>query len=212
MEYYPMNILLKPKPTSLQKAQVIFRNSGGIMRTAEAIRAGIHPRTLYAMRDCGELEFMGRGLYRLTDQPQMGNPDLLAIAKRIPNGVLCLISALSFHGITTQIPHEVYVALCRGKSRPRIEYPPVRIFWFSGNAFCEGIETHIIDSVPLQVYGPEKSLADIFRYRNSLGMETALEALHLYRQRGRINIEMLLRCARADRMEGVMRPYIEAVL
>ena len=87
-----------------------------------------------------------------------------------------------------------------------------RIFWFSGNTFSEDIETHIVDSVPLQVYGPEISLADIFRYRNSLGMETALEALHLYRRRGRMNIEMLLRCARADRVEGAMRPCIEAVL
>lgn len=196
----------------IEAASNIIRQRGGIMRTAEAIRAGIHPRTLYTMRDGGQLETVGRGLYRLAELPPMGDPDLVAIAKRIPAGVICLISALSFHEMTTQIPHEIYVALPRGKTRPRIEYPPTRIFWFSGPAFTEGVETHTVDSVAIRVYSREKTLADVFRYRNQLGMDTALEALHLYRQKGRMRVDALMRCARACHVERVMRPYLEAVL
>lgn len=196
----------------VQAARSVIESRGGVVRTAEAIRAGIHPRTLYAMRDAGLLRTISRGLYRLADLPPLGNPDLVAVAKRAPDGVICLISALSFHELTTQIPHEVYMALARGKARPRIEYPPIRVFWFSGNAFSEGIEIHQIDNLPVRIYSPEKTLADIFRYRNDLGMETAIEALRMYHQKGKVKIDALMRCARACRVERIMRPYLEATL
>lgn len=202
----------KKHSRSVQAAIDLIEKHGGVVRTAEAIRAGIHPRTLYAMRDEGLLETISRGLYRLADLPPLGNPDLVAVSGRAPDCVICLISALSFHELTTQIPHEVYIALARGKARPRIKYPPIRTFWFSGSAFSEGIEIHQIDNLPVRIYSPEKTLADIFRYRNDLGMETALEALRMYHQKGQVKIDALMRSARACRVEKIMRPYLEATL
>jgi len=195
-----------------RKAGSIFLQHGGLLKTTDALRAGIHPRTLYAMRDSGFIEQIARGLYRLADMPALGNPDLVSVALKVQGGVICLVSALSFHEITTQIPHEVYVALERGARAPHLSYPPLRIFQFSGRAFTEGVEAHEIDGVSIRIYSPEKTLADCFKYRNKIGMDTALEALKLYRQRKRINVEALLELARICRVEKVMRPYIEAVL
>jgi predicted transcriptional regulator of viral defense system len=193
-------------------ATAIFREQGGVLRTMEAVRLGVHPRTLYAMRDAGMLEQLGRGLYRLADLPPLGNPDLVAVALRVPDGVLCLLSALAVHEITTQIPHEVYVALKRGAEPPRLEHPPVRVFWFTGKAFTEGIETHELDGVGVRVYGAAKTVADCFKYRNKLGLDVALEALKLYLREKRGGPDELIRFARMCRVEKVMRPYIEALL
>lgn len=102
------------------RAVVVFKKHGGILRTAQALRAGIHPTTLYTMRDDGTLEIISRGVYRLADSDPLGNPDLVTVATRIPLGVVCLISALSFHELTTQIPHEIHVALSRGAEEPRL--------------------------------------------------------------------------------------------
>jgi predicted transcriptional regulator of viral defense system len=195
-----------------RKASAVFKQHGGLLKTTDALRAGIHPRTLYAMRDSGFLEQIARGLYRLADMPALGNPDLVPVALKVQGGVICLISALAFHEITTQIPHEVYVALERGARTPHLGFPPLRIFRFSGKAFTEGVEAHEMDGVSIRIYSPEKTLADCFKYRNKIGMDTALEALKLYRQRKRIKVEALLELARICRVEKVMRPYIEAVL
>lgn len=195
-----------------EKARSIFRQHGGILRMSEAIHAGIHRKMLYAMLDAGIIEKLYRGLYRLADLPPLGNPDLVSVAMKVPTGVICLISSLSFHGITTQIPHEVYIALRRGAESPRLKNPPVRIFWFTGEAFTEGIETHKVDGVQLRIYSPEKTVVDCFKYRNKIGMDTAVEALKLYRERKRIKVNELMRYARICRVEKVIRPYLEALL
>ena len=200
------------KQNPFAQAESVFRAHGGVLRTMEAVRLGVHPRTLYAMRDAGTLEQLGRGLYRLADLPPLGNPDLVAVARRVPDAVLCLLSALAVHEITTQIPHEVYVALKRGAEPPRLEHPPVRVFWFTGKAFSEGIETHELDGVEVRVYGAAKSVADCFKYRNKLGLDVALEALKLYLREKRGRPDDLVRFARVCRVEKVMRPYIEALL
>jgi predicted transcriptional regulator of viral defense system len=188
-----------------------FRKNGGILRMSEAVQAGISRRTLYDMRDEGVLEQLSRGVYRLASLPGLEAPDLVAVATRIPNGVVCLISALAFHDLTTQIPHAVDVAIARGAEKPRIDYPPVNVYWFSGDAFTSGIETHTIDGKPVRVYGAEKSIADAFKYRNKIGMEVALEALRTWRARRESNIERLLDYGRICRVERVMRPYLEAM-
>ena len=200
------------KQNAFAEAASVFRAHGGVLRTMEAVRHGVHPRTLYAMRDAGTLEQLGRGLYRLADLPPLGNPDLVALALRVPDGVLCLLSALAVHEITTQIPHEVHVALKRGAEPPRLEHPPVRVFWFTGKAFTEGVETHELDGVGARVYGPAKTVADCFKYRNKLGLDVALEALKLYLREKRGRPDDLVRFARVCRVEKVMRPYIEALL
>ena len=194
------------------KAAAIFRGHGGVLRTMEALQLGVHPRTLYAMRDTGMLEQLGRGLFRLSDLPPLGNPDLVAVGLRVPEGVICLISALAVHEITTQIPHEVHIALRRGAETPRLEHPPVRVFWFTGTAFDEGIETRELDGVAIRVYGTAKTVADCFKYRNKLGLDVALEALKLYLQQRAGSIDDLVHFARVCRVEKVIRPYVEALL
>jgi len=178
----------------------------------EAVRLGVHPRTLYAMRDAGILERLGRGLYRLADLPPLGNPDLVTVALRVPEGVICLLSALTIHDITTQIPHEVYVALNRGTEPPRLEHPPIRVFWFTGEAFTVGIETHELDGIKVRVYGAAKTVVDCFKYRNKLGLDVAIEALKLYLREKLGSSDELMRFAGVCRVERVMRPYIEALL
>ncbi len=189
-----------------------FRRGGGILRTGEALDQGIHPRTLYAMRDAGLLERLDRGLYRLADLPPLSDPDMVTVANKIPRGVICLISALHFHDITTQIPHEVFIAVSRGTEPPRLDYPPIRLYWFSGEAFTAGTETHHIDRTPVQIYSAEKTLADCFKYRNKIGMDTVLEALTLYRDQHKPKPRKLIEYARVCRVEKVMRPYLEALL
>ena len=194
------------------RAVRIFRKKGGMLRMADAVREGIHRRTLYELRDSGVLEQIGRGLYRLTDAKPLEHPDLVTIAKRVPSGVVCLISALAFHGLTTQIPHEVYVAIPREMRPASIDHPPIRVFRVGSTAFAEGIETHKLDGVPVRIYSREKTLADCFKYRNVVGQDTAIEALRSYCEQGKTNIEALLRAARACRVERVLRPYLEALL
>jgi predicted transcriptional regulator of viral defense system len=200
------------KQNAFAQAVSIFREQGGILRTMEALRLGIHPRTLYAMRDAGVLERLGRGVHRLADLPPLGHPDLVTVALCIPEGVLCLISALTFHEITTQIPHEVHLAIRRGAEPPRLQYPPVHVFWFTGRAFTEGIETHRLDGINVRVYGAAKTVADCFKYRNKLGIDTALEALKLFLRDKKGSVDELMSSARVCRVENVIRPYIEALL
>jgi predicted transcriptional regulator of viral defense system len=194
------------------KARDIFRCHGGVLRMSEALYAGIHRRMLYSMLEAGVIEQLSRGLYRLTDLPPLGNPDLVSVSLKIPNGVICLISALAYHEITTQVPHEVYVALERGTEAPRLNHPPLRVFWFSGEAFTVGIEKHKTDGVLVCIYSPEKTIADCFKYRNKIGLDTAIEALKLYREKKRFKVADLVKFARVCRVEKVMRPYLEALL
>lgn len=197
---------------AVSRAKEAFRRSGGTLRTAQARSLGIHPRTLYELRDTGDIEQIARGLYRLKELPPLGNPDLVAAALKVPRGVVCLLSALALHELTTQVPHEVHLALERGSEPPRLDFPPLRLFWFSGAAFSEGVETHSIDGIAVRVYSAEKTVADCFKYRNKLGIDVAVEALRLYRRRKRARLDELMRLARVCRVERVMRPYIEAAL
>lgn len=194
------------------QAVAIFKEQGGILRTAQALRAGIHPGTLYAMRDSGMLEVVSRGVYRLSGSSPLGNPDLVTVASRIPGGVICLISALAFHELTTQIPHEVHVALPRGAEEPRLDHPPIKTYRFTGKAFTEGIEIHKLDGVSVNIYNPEKTLADSFKFRNKIGLDTAVEAIRLYRERRSVNVDDLMHYAEICRVKRIIRPYLEALL
>ena len=194
------------------RAATIFENHGGILRTAQALKAGIHPKTLYAMRDSGVLERISRGVFRLSDSPPLSNPDLVTVAARVPSGVICLISALAFHEITTQIPHDVHVALPRGAEEPRLDYPPIRTYRFTGEAFTSGVDAYDLDGVSISIYSPEKTLADCFKFRNKVGLDTVVEAIRFYRERRSIKVDDLMRYAKICRVNRVMRPYLEAIL
>lgn len=202
----------KTETEAVNNAENLLRSKSGAFRTGEAIKAGIHPRTLYAMRAKGVIERLGRGMYRFADMPAMANPDLATVALKVPKGVICLISALSWHEMTSEIPHEIYLALPRGAEPPRMTYPPLRIFWFQGDAFEEGVEDHDMDGIRVRIYSPEKTLVDCFKYRNKIGLDVALEALKLYRQHKRFKADTLVNFARICRVEKVMRPYLEATL
>jgi len=198
-------------PETTQAALDIFRQHG-ILGTSEALALGIHPRTLYALRDAGALERLARGLYRLAELPPLTHPDLVTVALKVPAGVICLVSALAFHELTTQIPHAVDVAVQRGSQRPRLEYPPLRVFRFSGAAWTEGVETVVLDDVPVRITHPAKSVADSFKYRRKLVLDLALEALKAYREHGAFDVTTLLHYARVCRVEEVLTPYLEVLL
>lgn len=193
------------------RARAIFRQHHGLLRTSQALALGISPRTLYALRDSGELARLSRGLYRLSDLPSLGSADLAQVALRVSQGVICLISALAVHELTTQIPHQVYVALPNHAETPRLEYPPLRLVWLSGQVYTAGIETHTMDGIPVRVYSIAKTVADCFKFRNKVGLDVALEALKECLGRRRCSVEDLLQYARIDRVERVMRPYLEAL-
>ncbi len=201
---------MPPSPPEA-RARALFRRAGGTLRTAEALRAGIHPRDLYALRDTGVLECVSRGVYRLADLPPLAEPDLFTVAARVPKAVIALVSALHYHGLTTEIPHEVSIALPQGSARPRLDWPPLRVYWFSGAMFESGIETHERDGLRLRVYEPAKTVADCFRFRNRLGIEIALEALRAGLQQRKMTPAAVLRAARTCRVENVVRPYLEAL-
>lgn len=193
-----------------KKPEDIFRACGGQLRMSQAIAQGISRYMLYALRDKGVIEAVSKGVYRLVELPPISNPDLVTVSLRFPNSVICLVSALAYHEITTQIPHSVSVAVTRESRRPSLDYPPLSVHRFSGLAFRSGIEEHTIDGVVVKIYSPEKTLADCFKFRNKIGMDVVLEAMKLYKARKQFNIEALLKYANICRVEKVMRPYLEA--
>ena len=197
---------------TIDRATKIFHDHNGILRTQQAIRLGIAPRTLYKMRDAAMILRESRGIYRLADMELSLYTDLVQVALRIPKGVICLISALSFHELTTQIPHQVYVAIPSYAEKPRLEYPPLRLFWLSQKAYSAGMESHELDGIPVKIYGIEKTVADCFKFRNKIGSDVALEALRDYRKREGFNIGTLLHYARIDRVERIIKPYLEAII
>jgi len=176
------------------------------------MKLGIHPRTLYALRDDHFLERLDRGLYRIADANPLEHRDLVTVALKVPRGVICLISALAFHRISSQVPHAVYLAIAANDQAPALRYPPLRLFWYAKTAFEEGVEIVEMDGIPVRVYSAERTLADSFKYRNKIGIDVCVEALNLYRNRGRMKLERLEHFAKLCRVERVMRPYLEAIL
>ncbi len=181
------------------------------MRAADAIRAGINPATLYSLRDAGVLECAARGLYRLAEQELPDKTDLVTVAAKVPDAVVCLLSALDWHGLTTQVPHMVYIAIRQGSRTPKLAYPPLRVFRFTEPCFSTGVETHEVSRMPVRVYSPEKTVVDCFKHRSKVGLDVALEALRLYAESDNPAPSGLLSYATACRVATVIRPYLEAV-
>lgn len=194
------------------RALSIFKANGGVLKTHTAMKLGIHPRTLYALRDDQLLERLDRGLYRVADAKPLDNPDFVTVALKVPKGVICLISALAFHRMTAQVPHAVYLAIAANDQAPAIRYPPLRLFWYSKIAFEDGVTDVSMDGTKVRIYSPERTLADCFKYRNKMGIDVCVEALNLYRDRGRMQLDRLEHYAKLCRVERVMKPYMEAIL
>jgi len=201
-------------PIAIEKARNRFQKHQGILKTNEAIKCGIHPRTLYQMRDQGIIEQIARGLFHLTKLPGMSNIDLITIAKRAPRGIICLISALDFHELTTQIPHFVDIAYRRDWRIPNIKHPPIKIFRYSKESYNLGIDHHTIDGITVAIYSPEKTIVDCFKFRNKIGLNTAIEALKNYwsRKNNTPNINTVMKYANICRVEKIIRPYLESLI
>lgn len=203
----------------LDKEKDIIKKIGqnnGILQVSKAKSLGIEPHKIYSLRDKGKLIQINRGLYRLADINVTENYDLIVVAKRIPQAVVCLISALSFHNLTTEIPHKVYVALPGPGAivaTPKdYKNPPIKVFRFSGEAFSEGVETHKQGKVSIKVYNPAKTIADCFKFRNRIGLDVAIEALKLYCSSKNFNANLLAYYSKICRVEKIIKPYLETIL
>lgn len=196
--------------THTQRVLQLVRKNGWL-RASDLADAGVPRAVLTRMAASGQLERAARGLYRIPDSGSSEHEGLVTVASKVPQAVVCLLSALQFHGLTTQLPWQVWFAMPRGSHVPRLEYPPIRMVQFTGEAYTQGIETHERDGVKLHVYSVAKTVADCFKHRNKIGMDVALEALKDARAQGRASFDDLWRCAKVCRVSNVMRPYMEAV-
>ena len=192
----------------LQESKVVeaFRRAGGVLRTAQALRFGVHRRDLYALRDSGVLAPLSRGVYRLAELPPLSDPDLVTVSIRVPRAVIALVSALHVHGLTTEIPHHVSIALPRGTAGPRLDWPPLRVYRMSGVMFTSGIQTIERDGVTIRVYGAAKTVADCFKFRNRVGIEVGIEALRTGLAEHKFTAAQILRAARLCRVASSAWP------
>lgn len=184
----------------------------GIIVPQDLDERGIPRQYLSRLAGRAELECIGRGLYSLPDAEITRHHDLAIVSKRMPRGVICLLSALSFHELTTQVPFEVWVAIASGEWEPKRDIVPLRTRRMSGAALSEGITDHIVEKVPIRVFVPAKTVADCFRFRSVVGLHVAFEALREFRRAEMGSIDELWRYAGICRVQNVMRPYLESVV
>lgn len=197
--------------TSLQKRIKSAFHATTLLRTRDLTGYGFNRVQVRQAVEAGLLERAGRGLYRRPGARVTQHHTLAEVAKRIPNGVICLLSALRYHGLTTQSPHEVWVAIDHKAWAPRLENVGLRVFRFSGSALRKGVETHAVEGVSMRVYSPAKTVADCFKFRHKIGIDIALEALRETWRARRATMKDLEHHARVDRVAKVMRPYLESL-
>lgn len=182
----------------------------GLLRPTDLAAIGVPRVVLTRMRTAGLLEQVGRGLYRSPDAEVSEHETLAAIAIRVPQAVFCLLTALQFHELTTQLPRQVWIAMPRGSHLPKLNYPPLRMVQTTGDAYTAGIQLVTRDNVPLRVYSAAKTVVDCFKHRNTIGLDVALEALKDARAQKKASVDDLWRYAKICRVANVMRPYLEA--
>ncbi len=199
-----------PADTHVQRV-LEMANQKGLLRASDldAIEA---PRVvLTRLTAAGLLDKIGRGLYRLPAHPVSEHEGMATIATKVPQAVFCLLTALQFHELTTQLPHQIWIAMPRGSHVPRIDYPPVRMVQVTGDAYTEGVEEHQRDGVTLRVYGAARTVVDCFKFRNKIGLDVALEALKDAWRSRKVTMAELGHFATINRVERVMQPYLEAI-
>lgn len=199
---------MTPAPLPTRVLQLVKRV--GIARARDLEQAGVSRTQLRRLCERGLLERVGRGLYGLPGAPLTERQDLAEAARLAPRGVICLLSALRFHDLTTQSPFEVWMAIDRKAWRPRPAHPPLRIFYLSGRSLQEGVEEHKIAGVPVRVFSAAKTVADCFKFRNKIGTDVAVEALREYRRTRPKQLDAIWNFAEVDRVTRVIRPYLEA--
>lgn len=183
----------------------------GLLRPRDLNEYGIARTTLSRLVAQGRLERIDRGLYALPERDYSAHVTLAEVTRRCPKGIVCLLSALTVHELTTQLPFQVWLAIPHHGHAPRLDYPSLRIIRFTGAALYAGVETHLIDSVEVRVTGVERTVVDCFRFRNKIGLDVALEALHESYSARAISMDVLCKLATELRIYNVMRPYLESV-
>lgn len=196
--------------TAEREALKVIRRLG-VVRAGELEAYGIPRQRMYQLLRKGQVARRARGVYTASTHSHTAEHTLAQVAKRIPSGVICLLTALRFHGLTTQLPAEVWIALPEKARKPRLDYPRLRVTRFSGAALTDGIEIHRIEGVEVRVYSAAKTVADCFKYRNKIGIDVAVEALRDFSRRHRGGATELARFARICRVTRVMQPYIDAI-
>ena len=183
----------------------------GLVRPRELRENGVGKDCLLRLYKEGLLDRIGRGLYAAREADLTEHHSLAVVCKCAPQAVVCLLSALSFHGLTTQIPHAVWIAVPAKARRPKVDSVRVEVTWCSGRAFTLGVETHTIEGVSVRVYNPAKTVVDCFKFRNKVGLDVALEALRDCLRQRKATADEIWRCAKICRMANVMRPHMEAI-
>jgi predicted transcriptional regulator of viral defense system len=196
--------------SSLEQRTVEAVRRLGLARPRDLTRLGLRREYVQRLTERGALVRVARGLYAVPDAEISAHRSLVEVARVVPAATVCLLSALRFHGLTTQAPPEVWVALDVHAWRPRRTPFPVRTVYFSGAALTAGAEVHKIDGVPVRIYSAAKTVTDCFKYRNKIGTEVAVEALKDYLKKYRRGVDALWRFAKICRVSNVMRPYLEA--
>lgn len=182
-----------------------------VFRPRDVVAAGLSRTALGRLVAAGTVERIGRGLYVPANAKVTQHHTLVEASKRVPVGVVCLLSALRFHGLTTQNPHEVWIAIDVKARKPVADWPPLRVVRFSGEALTYGVESHVVEGVQVRLTSREKTVADCFKYRNKIGLDVALEALREYLRGKRRSVDDLVRAAEVCRVAKVMRPYLEGI-
>jgi len=184
----------------------------GILRASDLKSLEIPRIYLSRLVEQGQLVRLERGLYSLPQHAPSEMHAFALVSRKVPSGVICLLSALQFHGLTTQAPWEVWLGIEYGGRSPRLAYPPLHVVRYNLESFAQGVESHKIEGVPVKLFNPAKTIADCFKYRRQVGLDVALEALKAGWQERRFKVEQVLLYARINRVEQVIRPYLEAVL
>jgi len=198
--------------TITEKVEDFVRKRGQVRRR-DVEEAGLPPRILYRLRDRGDILQVGPGLFRHPDAALSEKHTFAKAAKLVPRGVVCLISALAFHEIGTQMPRKIWMALDRANTwRPEISEPPMEFVWFSDDAFSEGQEVEEVEGVPVRVYSPAKTVTDLFKYRKKLGVDVAIEALREGWRERRFTMDEIEHYADICRVQSVMRPYLHSLV
>ena len=200
-------------PTESMAEKILhIANVQPLVRSRDVEATGIPREYLLRMYRKGLLRRAARGVYALAEAPVSEHHSLAVVAKIVPHAVVCLLSALRFHDLTTQDPFQVWIAIDNKARRPSLESPALRVVRFSGKALTEGIVTHTIEGVPVRVYSAAKTLADCFKYRHKIGIDVAIEALKDALRHKRTTIDEIHRFAKVCRVDRVMRPYLEALI
>ena len=199
------------QPDTQTQTVLTLARQKGMLRSSDLKEAGLARVVLTRLTATGQLEKVGRGLYRLPQTQASEFESLITIAIKVPQAIFCLLTALQFHGLTTQLPRQIWIAMPRGSHAPTIDYPPVKMVQFTGAAYAEGVEVVERDQVKLKVYGVAKTIADCFKQRNKIGIDVALEALKDARAQQKVSANDLWHFAKVCRVANVMRPYLEAL-